>query len=126
MKYKSVFPLVTTNRDNMANCLMNFPGRGLWSIFLARAQTVQGSAKNEEHDLRRLEALHLNGREVGSRALPFTSCLLTDIDKIKNIVAITHALAEANTSQVDYKYIELAAGSRQKFSKEFGRQDMYM
>ena len=72
--------------------------KGLWSTFLARAQTVQGSAKIEEHDLRRLEALHLNGREVGSGALPFTSCLLTDINKIKNIVAIAHALAEANTS----------------------------
>ncbi|KAJ5267866.1 ATPase AAA-type core [Penicillium angulare] len=100
--------------------------KGLWSTFLAKAHTVQGSAKIEEHDLRRLEALHLNGREVGSGALPFTSCLLTDIDKIKNIVAIAHALAEANASQVDYQYIELAAGSRQKFSKEFGRQEMYI
>ncbi|KAJ5267403.1 ATPase AAA-type core [Penicillium angulare] len=81
--------------------------KGLWSTFLARAQTVQGSAKIEEHDLRRLEALHLNGREI------------------KNIVAIAHALAEANASQVDYKYIESAAGSRKKFSKEFGRQ-MYI
>ncbi|KAJ5267855.1 hypothetical protein N7478_010663 [Penicillium angulare] len=100
--------------------------RDVWSTFLTRAHTVQGSAKIEEHDLRRLGALHLNGREVGSGALSYTSCLLTEIDKIQNIVAIAHALAEANASQVNYKYLELAAGSRQEFSKEFGRQEMYI
>jgi hypothetical protein len=41
---------------------------GLWSTFLARARTVRGPAMIEEHDLRRLESLSLNGREVGSRA----------------------------------------------------------
>jgi DNA repair photolyase len=58
----------------------------------------------EERDLQRLERLELNGREI------------------KNIAAIAHALAEANASQVSYKYLELAAESNQKFSKEFGRQ----
>ncbi|KAJ5100769.1 hypothetical protein N7456_006821 [Penicillium angulare] len=71
-------------------------------------EQLQGSAKIEKHDLRRLGALHLNGREI------------------QNIVAIAHALAEANASQVNYKYLELAAGSRQEFSKEFDRQEMYI
>ncbi|KAJ5561153.1 ATPase AAA-type core [Penicillium sp. DV-2018c] len=78
--------------------------RGLWSAFLKRARTVQGPAIIEKHDLRRLESLELNGREI------------------KNIAAIAHALAEANASQVSYKYLELAAESNQRFSKEFGRQ----
>ncbi|KAJ5938337.1 hypothetical protein N7466_001471 [Penicillium verhagenii] len=78
--------------------------RGLWSTFLAKARTIQGSAVIEERDLRRLEALELNGREI------------------KNIAAIAHALAEANASHVSYKYLELAAESNQKFSKEFGRE----
>ncbi|KAJ5544149.1 hypothetical protein N7494_005428 [Penicillium frequentans] len=82
--------------------------RGLWSTFLIRARTVQGSAVIEEHDLRRLESLDLNGREI------------------KNITAIAHALAEANASHVSYKYLELAAESNQKFSKEFGSQGMYI
>ncbi|KAJ5752813.1 ATPase AAA-type core [Penicillium odoratum] len=78
--------------------------RGLWSTFLSRARTVQGPAVVEEHDLRRLEDLDPNGREI------------------KNIAAIAHALAEANASHVSYKYLELAAESNQKFSKEFGRE----
>ncbi|KAJ5543903.1 ATPase AAA-type core [Penicillium frequentans] len=72
--------------------------RGLWSTFLAKARTVQGSAVIEERDLRRLEALDLNGREI------------------KNIAAIAHALAEANASHVSYKYLKLAVAS------EFGRE----
>ena len=43
--------------------------RGLWSTFLDKARTIQGSAVIEERDLRRLEALELNGREVGSKML---------------------------------------------------------
>ncbi|KAJ6136910.1 hypothetical protein N7497_012162 [Penicillium chrysogenum] len=82
--------------------------RGLWSTFLTKARTVQGPAMIEEHDLRRLESLALNGREI------------------KNIVAIAHALAEADASQVSYKHLELAAESNKKFSKEFGRQEMYI
>lgn len=39
--------------------------RDLWSTFLSRACTMQGPAVVEEHDLRRLESLALNGREVG-------------------------------------------------------------
>ncbi|KAJ5489169.1 hypothetical protein N7539_004059 [Penicillium diatomitis] len=78
--------------------------RGLWSTFLARARTMQGPALVEEHDLRRLESLALNGREI------------------KNIAAIAHALAEADVDQVNYKYLELAAESNKKFSKEFGRE----
>ncbi|KAJ5991642.1 hypothetical protein N7522_011849 [Penicillium canescens] len=78
--------------------------RSLWSTFLTRARTVQGPAMIEEHDLRRLESLDLNGREI------------------KNIAAIAHALAEANASQVSYQYLELAAESNQKFSKEFGQE----
>ncbi|KAJ5537491.1 ATPase AAA-type core [Penicillium frequentans] len=78
--------------------------RSLWSTFLAKARTIQGSAVIKERDLRRLEALELNGREI------------------KNIAAIAHALAEANASHVSYKYLELAAKSNQKFSKEFGRE----
>ncbi|OJJ52063.1 hypothetical protein ASPSYDRAFT_165291, partial [Aspergillus sydowii CBS 593.65] len=82
--------------------------KGLWSTFLTRARTVQGPAMIEEHDLRRLESLALNGREI------------------KNIAAVAHALAEADANQVNYKYLELAAESNQKFSKEFGRQEMYI
>jgi ATPase family associated with various cellular activities (AAA) len=95
--------------------------RDLWSTFLSKACTMQGPALVEEHDLRRLEYLALNGREVGSRVpLLSTSHLLTAI-KIKNIAAIAHALAEADASQVSYKYLEFAAKSNKKFSKEFGR-----
>ncbi|KAJ5111820.1 ATPase AAA-type [Penicillium alfredii] len=77
--------------------------RDLWSTFLSKARTMQGPAVVEEDDLRRLEALDLNGREI------------------KNIAAIAHALAEADVNQVNYKYLELAAESNKKFSKEFGR-----
>ncbi|KAJ5086722.1 hypothetical protein NUU61_008029 [Penicillium alfredii] len=77
--------------------------RDLWSTFLSRACTMQGPAVVEEDDLRRLESLDLNGREI------------------KNIAAIAHALAEADVNQVNYKYLELAAESNKKFSKEFGR-----
>jgi hypothetical protein len=79
-----------------------------------------------EHDLRRLESLALNGREVGSEALLCTSHRLTSMNQITNIAAVAHALAEADASQVSYKYLELAAESNQKFSKEFGRQEMYI
>lgn len=59
---------------------------------------------------------------MGSRApLLYTSYLLTAI-KIKNIATIAYALAEADASQVSYKYLELAAESNKKFSKEFGRE----
>ncbi|XRM42628.1 hypothetical protein ABZX51_005838 [Aspergillus tubingensis] len=80
--------------------------RDLWSTFLSKACTMQGPALVEEHDLRRLESLALNGREI------------------KNVTAIAHALAEADVNQVNYKYLELAAESNKKFSKEFGRQGM--
>ncbi|KAJ5100784.1 ATPase AAA-type core [Penicillium angulare] len=82
--------------------------RDIWSTFLARARTVQGPAMTEEQDLRQLEVLDLNGREI------------------KNIVSIAHALAEAKTGQVNYENLELAIGSRQGFSKGFGRQEMYI
>ncbi|KAJ5991667.1 hypothetical protein N7522_011874 [Penicillium canescens] len=80
--------------------------RDLWSTFLSKACTMQGPAVVEEHDLRRLESLALNGREI------------------KNIAAIAHALAEADGNQVSYKFLELASESNKKFSKEFGRQGM--
>lgn len=48
--------------------------------------------------------------------------LLTTMTQIKNIAAIAHALAEADFNQVNYKYLELAAESNKKFSKEFGRE----
>ncbi|KAI3092915.1 hypothetical protein CBS147333_10170 [Penicillium roqueforti] len=78
--------------------------RDLWTTFLSKACTIKGPAVVEEHELRRLETLTLNGREI------------------KNIAAIAHALAEANVNQVNYKYLELAAESNKKFSKEFGRK----
>ncbi|KAJ6039290.1 uncharacterized protein N7446_014038 [Penicillium canescens] len=59
--------------------------RDLWSIFLSKACTMQGPALVEEYELRRLETLTLNGREI------------------KNIAAIAHALAEADVNQVTYK-----------------------
>ncbi|KAJ5340225.1 hypothetical protein N7541_009349 [Penicillium brevicompactum] len=77
---------------------------GLWTTFLSKARTIQGPAVVEEDDIQRLGSLALNGREI------------------KNIAAVAHALAEADTAQVSYKYLELAAESNQKFSKEFGRQ----
>ncbi|KAJ6020068.1 hypothetical protein N7522_000143 [Penicillium canescens] len=78
--------------------------RDLWSIFLSKACTMQGPALVEEYELRRLETLTLNGREI------------------KNIAAIAHALAEADVNQVTYKYLELAADSNKKFSREFGKK----
>ncbi|CAI7582870.1 unnamed protein product [Penicillium manginii] len=65
---------------------------------------MQGPAVVEEDDIQHLESLALNGREI------------------KNIAAIAHALAEADAAQVSYKYLELAAESNKKFSKEFGRK----
>ncbi|GCB24473.1 hypothetical protein AAWM_07358 [Aspergillus awamori] len=50
---------------------------------LSKARTMQGSATVEEHDLQRLEPLTLNGHGI------------------KNIAAITHALAEADANQVN-------------------------
>ncbi|KAJ5343369.1 uncharacterized protein N7506_003193 [Penicillium brevicompactum] len=78
--------------------------RGLWSTFLAKARKMQGPAVVEEDDIQHLESLALNGREI------------------KNIAAIAHALAEADAAQVSYKYLESAAESNKKFSKEFGRK----
>ncbi|CAG8289292.1 unnamed protein product, partial [Penicillium salamii] len=78
--------------------------RDLWSTFLSKACTMQGPAIVEKHELRRLESLALNGREI------------------KNVAAIAHALAEADVNQVNYKYLKLAAESNKKFSKEFGRE----
>ncbi|KAJ5830859.1 Spastin [Penicillium chrysogenum] len=78
--------------------------RDLWSTFLSKACTMQGPAIVEEHELRRLESLALNGREI------------------KNVAAIAHALAEADVNRVNYKYLKLAAESNKKFSKEFGRE----
>ncbi|KAJ9480910.1 hypothetical protein VN97_g12608 [Penicillium thymicola] len=78
--------------------------RDLWSTFLSKACTMQGPAIVEEHELRRLESLALNGREI------------------KNVAAIAHALAEADVNQVNYKYLKLAAESNKKFSTEFGRE----
>ncbi|KAJ6001203.1 hypothetical protein N7481_001612 [Penicillium waksmanii] len=78
--------------------------RDLWFTFLAKARTMQGPAVVEEDDIQHLESLALNGREI------------------KNIAAIAHALAEADTAQVSYKYLELAAESNKKFAKEFGRK----
>ncbi|CAG8054208.1 unnamed protein product [Penicillium salamii] len=59
--------------------------KDLWSTFLSKACTMQGPAIVEEHELRRLEYLALNGREI------------------KNVAAIAHALAEADVNQVNYK-----------------------
>ncbi|KAJ6001018.1 hypothetical protein N7481_001427 [Penicillium waksmanii] len=78
--------------------------RGLWSTFLAKARTMQGPAVVDKDEIQHLESLALNGREI------------------KNIAAIAHALAEADTARVSYKYLELAAESNKKFSEEFGRK----
>lgn len=45
-----------------------------------------------------------------------------DLDQ--NIAAIAYDLAEADANQVNYKYLELAADSNKKFSKEFGREGL--
>ncbi len=95
--------------------------RGLWRTFLFKARTLQGPAVVEEEDIQRLESLALNGRDVSS-ILSGIYHLLTAINQIKNIAAVAHALAEADTTQISYKYLELAAKSNKKFSKEFGRQ----
>lgn len=94
---------------------------GLWTTFLSKARTIRGPAVVEEDDIHRLGSLALNGREVSYQILSIYH-LLTAINQIKNITAVAHALAEADTAQVSYKYLELAAESNQKFSKEFGRQ----
>jgi hypothetical protein len=94
---------------------------GLWTTFLSKARTIQGPAVVEEDDIQRLGSLALNGREVSYKILSICH-LLTAINQIKNIAAVAHALAEADKAQVNYKYLELAAESNQKFSKEFGRQ----
>ncbi|GKZ63591.1 hypothetical protein AnigIFM49718_001215 [Aspergillus niger] len=67
---------------------------------LSKARTMQGSATVEEHDLQRLEPLTLNGHGVNSKALLRSSHFLTNLNQIKNIAAITHALAEADANQV--------------------------
>ncbi|KAJ5944570.1 ATPase AAA-type core [Penicillium verrucosum] len=67
--------------------------RDLWSTFLSK-----------EYELRRLESLALNRREI------------------KNIAVIIYALAKADVNQVNYKYLKLAAESNKKFSKEFSRE----
>ena len=41
--------------------------RDLWPTFLSKACMMQGPAIVEEHELRRLESLALNGREVSVR-----------------------------------------------------------
>jgi DNA repair photolyase len=83
---------------------------------------MKGPAVVEEHELQQLETLALNGREVGVQvaALPFTCRLIKN--QIKNIAAIAHALAEADSNLVNYEYLKLAAESNRKFSKEFGRE----
>lgn len=43
--------------------------RGLWATFLSKAQTMQGPAVIEEGDIKRLETLALNGREVSPTLL---------------------------------------------------------
>ena len=49
--------------------------RELWSTFLSKACTMQGPAIVEDHELRRLESLDLNGREVGVRVALYISLL---------------------------------------------------
>ena len=75
----------------------------------------------KEEDIQQLESLALNRREVSS-ILSGIYHLLTAINQIKNIAAVVYALAEADITQVSYKYLELAAKSNKKFSNEFGRQ----
>lgn len=53
--------------------------RDFWSTFLAKAHTVQEPTMTEEHDLRKLESLKLNRREINSRA-PCPCRLLTGLD----------------------------------------------
>jgi hypothetical protein len=60
----------------------------------------------------------------------FSSCpsrctayhLLTNREQDQNFAVIAHALAEGDVDQVNYKYLELAAESHKKFSKEFRRE----
>lgn len=78
--------------------------RGLWTTFLFKARTMQGPAMVEEDDIQRLGSLALNGREVNSKLLGIYH-LLTAINRIKNIAAVAHALAEADKTQVSYRYL---------------------
>lgn len=96
--------------------------REIWANFLSKAQTIQGPAIIEDSDLKRLECLALNGREVGFMARSCTAHLLMIINQIKNLAAIAHALATVDATRVSYKYLELAAESNKKFSGAFGRQ----
>ncbi|KAJ5239332.1 hypothetical protein N7468_003951 [Penicillium chermesinum] len=82
--------------------------RDLWSTFLSKALTFQGPADVQEDELQLLASKDLNGREI------------------KNIVAIAHALAQAETSRVSFKYVEQAAESNERFSTEFGSQSSVM
>ncbi|KAJ5537503.1 hypothetical protein N7494_006982 [Penicillium frequentans] len=76
--------------------------REIWSYFLSKANTHQGPATVRDSQLRRLESMALNGRDI------------------KNITSIAHALASDDGQQVDYSYLEMAAEANEKFLEEFG------
>jgi hypothetical protein len=45
-----------------------------------------------------------------------------DHNQIKNLTSIAHALATVGEEPVSYKYLEMAAESKEEFSKEFGEK----
>jgi hypothetical protein len=45
-----------------------------------------------------------------------------DHNQIKNLTSIAHALATVGEEPVSYKYLEMAAESKEEFSKEFGEE----
>ncbi|KAJ5655018.1 ATPaseAAA-typecore [Penicillium lividum] len=83
--------------------------REIWSYFLSKANTHQGPATVRDAQLRRLESMALNGRDI------------------KNITSIAHALASDDGHQVDYSYLQMAAEANEKFLAEFGHVErMYI
>ncbi|RAQ43815.1 hypothetical protein AFGD_012609 [Aspergillus flavus] len=77
--------------------------REIWKHFLSKARTAEGPSLIRDHDLRRLEDMNLNGREI------------------KNLTSIAHSLATCQATRVGYGHLELAAKSQEKFIEQFGR-----
>ncbi|KAJ5291520.1 hypothetical protein N7478_000771 [Penicillium angulare] len=83
--------------------------REIWAFFLSKANTHQGPAIVSDAELRRLESLALNGRDI------------------KNLTSTAHALASDAGQQVSYDHLQTAAEANEKFLKEFGHNEgMYI
>ncbi|THC87944.1 hypothetical protein EYZ11_012610 [Aspergillus tanneri] len=79
--------------------------REIWEHFLSKAYTPKGSSIFEVDDLKRLDSISLNGREI------------------KNLVSIAHSLATVDDECMSYKHVETAAKSNEKFMNDFSKSE---